>query len=52
MDWIVRYYDKNNVLIDEFEIYNRTEHEAENEAMGQLPSNCDDWSMINKELID
>ena len=46
MNWIVNYYDKNNKMISSHVIENRTEHEAENEAMGDMPYNCDDWSMI------
>mgnify|MGYP003593690661 CR=1 FL=1 len=52
MDWVVKCYDEDNVLIDEFDILNRTEPEAEREAMAQLPANCDDWSMVNKDLMD
>jgi hypothetical protein len=47
MNWIATYYKKNKIIHTEnFE--NRTEHEAENEAMGLMPENCDDWTLIPK----
>lgn len=46
-NWLVTYYDKNNKIIGTpYEIKDRTEHEAENEAMADMPSNADDWTMI------
>ncbi len=48
-DWIVRYYDKKDNLIDSFIIRDRTEHEAENEAMGLMPYECEDWILVPKE---
>jgi len=47
-NWIVRYYDKKNNLIGSHIIKDRTEHEAENEAMADMPDNCDDWTMVEK----
>lgn len=44
-NWKVRYYDKNCNLILFIIIKDRTEHEAENEAMAQMPGKCDDWTM-------
>lgn len=44
-NWLVRYYDKNNKVISSHKIINRTEHEAENEAMADFPNDCDDWTM-------
>jgi len=48
-DWVVRYYDKKNVLLDSHIIKDRTEHEAENEAMADMPDKCDDWTLTPKE---
>ena len=48
MNWITKYY-KKNILIDEIDINNRTESEAENETIANMPV---DWTLINKELID
>lgn len=45
-NWIVRYYDKNNKLIGEHKIIDRTEHEAEKEAVADMPYECDDWTMM------
>jgi hypothetical protein len=47
MNWKVRYYDKHDKLIESFLIKDRTEHEAENEAMAQMPSECEDWTMMS-----
>ena len=48
-NWIVRYYDKNDVLISSHIIKDRTEHEAENEAIADMPFNCEDWTMVTVE---
>lgn len=48
-DWLVRYYDKNDKEISNHIIKDRTEHEAENEAMADIPRNCEDWSMMPVE---
>ncbi len=48
-DWIVRYYDKKDNLISSHIIKDRTEHEAENEAMGDMPYECEDWTLVPKE---
>jgi hypothetical protein len=45
-DWIVTYYDKKNNVISSHKIMDRTEHEAVNEAMADIPVNCDDWTLI------
>ena len=44
-DWTVRVYDERNNQIDSWIIKDRTEHEAEKEAMADLPQNCDDWTL-------
>jgi hypothetical protein len=48
-NWIVRYYDKRNVLIDSYIIKDRTESEAESEATADMPEICDDWTMVEKK---
>jgi hypothetical protein len=45
-DWVVRYYDKNDKEISSHIIKDRTEHEADNEAVADMPLNCEDWSMM------
>ena len=47
-DWIVRYYDKKDKLIGSHVIKDRTEHEADNEAVADMPSECEDWTMVEK----
>jgi len=47
-NWIVRYYDKRDNLIESFLIKDRTEHEAENEAMAQMPDKCEDWTLTEQ----
>ena len=44
-NWIVTTYDKYDKVISEWIIKNRTEHEAEHEAIADL-NNCYDWSLI------
>ena len=48
-DWIATYYDKNDKVIHTEEFKDRTEHEAENEAMGLMPRECEDWTLMPKE---
>ena len=49
-NWKIKYYDKNDKLISSFLIENRTEHEAQNEAMGDIPNNCEDWTMMPESI--
>jgi len=44
-DWKARFYQKNKVIAM-FTIKDRTEHEAEKEAMSNAPEKYDDWSMM------
>ena len=44
-NWTVCVYDEHDNKIDQWVIKDRTEHEAENEAIADLPSNCADWTM-------
>jgi hypothetical protein len=48
-DWIVRYYDKKDNLIGSHIIKDRTEQEAENEAIGDMPFECEDWTIAIKK---
>lgn len=46
-NWIARYYDgTGNVITHTEKFYNRTENEAESEAINLMPSICEDWSLI------
>ena len=44
-DWKVRFYQKNKEVMSTI-IKDRTEHEAEKEAMSNAPEKYDDWSMM------
>ncbi len=43
--WIVRYYSRTGKHLNDMMIYDRTEHEASKEAIGDMPYDCEDWSM-------
>lgn len=47
MDWIVRLYNKYDVVIESYIIQDRSNHEATNEAMYYVESvsECEDWSI-------
>ena len=45
-NWRVTYYDASDLEISSHIITDRTEHEVENEAMADMPSNCEDWSLM------
>jgi len=47
MDWIVRIYNKDDVVIESYVIEDRSNHEATNEAMHYVEtiSECEDWSI-------
>lgn len=45
-NWIVRYYDKKDKLLGSHMIKDRTEHEAEEEAIADMPLECDDWTLV------
>lgn len=47
-DWLVTYYD-DEVILSTHIIENRDEHQAEHEAIADMPIDCNDWSMIKKE---
>jgi len=49
-NWMAIYYDKNDKELGFIIIKDRTEHEAENEAMADMPKKCDDWSLTETKL--
>jgi len=49
-DWIVRYYDKKDKQIGSHLIKERTEHEAEEEAIANMPYECEDWTLMPKSV--
>ena len=46
-DWFVNVYDKDETLIDWFEILNQTASEAEGEAIKEIAliADADDWTL-------
>jgi hypothetical protein len=48
-DWIVRYYDKRDKQIGSHIIKNRTEHEAEEEAIADMPIEAEDWTLVENK---
>lgn len=46
-DWKVRVYNKKGEVIERWKILDRTEHEAENEAMADIQKmpEADDWTL-------
>jgi len=51
-NWIARYYDENDNVIHTETFKDRTEYEAENEAMGLMPDGCEDWTLVPDETIE
>ena len=45
-NWIAIYYNKKDKVICKEKFFDRTEDEAESEAIGLMPKNCHDWSLI------
>lgn len=45
-NWIVRYYDSKDNIINTQKFHNRSESEAEREVNNYMPKNCKDWSLI------
>lgn len=48
-NWIVRYYDKKDKQIGSHVIKDRTEHEAEEEAIADMPYDCEDWTLVENK---
>jgi hypothetical protein len=44
-NWIATYYDKEGGIILTETFIDRTEHEADSEAVGLMPYDCEDWSL-------
>jgi len=50
MDWVVTYYDADDNVISTHTIDgNRTEHQAEHEALADMPEECEDWTLVREE---
>jgi len=48
-DWTVTYYSgRGNTVISSHDIKDRNEHEAEKEAIADMPERCEDWSLVPK----
>jgi hypothetical protein len=45
-NWIVRYYDRKDELIGSQIIKDCTENEAETIAVGDMPDDCEDWTLV------
>jgi len=45
-NWIVRYYDKKDKQIGSHIIKDRTDHEAQEEAIADMPLDCEDWTLV------
>lgn len=45
-NWIVRYYDKKDNLIDSHIIHDCSEQGALDEAIGDMPFECEDWTLV------
>lgn len=50
-NWVATYYDKDNNEIGNEFFQDRSEDEASREAIGLMPSNCDDWSLEGVMLL-
>jgi hypothetical protein len=52
-NWLVLHYNTNNEVINRQLILNRTEHEANNEAMAEIGGDVDDWTMtvVKNEIL-
>ena len=50
-NWLVKVYDKDNVVIGSWPIPNRTEREAESEALADVEriEHAADWTMTKQE---
>jgi len=46
MNWIATYYTEGNDIISAHVIKDRTEQEAEKEAIADMPMDCDDWTLM------
>ena len=51
-NWVVTYYDIKDDVISTHVINDRHEHEAENEAIADLPYHCEDWSLMPEGFFE
>lgn len=45
-DWIIRFFDKDDNLINSHIIKDRTQYEAEEQAMMEMSYEYDDWTLV------
>lgn len=48
-NWVARFYNSKDVCIKKFNILDRTEHEAEKEALVDAPKKYSDWTLMPKD---
>lgn len=49
-NWVATCYDKKDKIIKQWDIKDRTEHEASKEAEANLPEKTDDWSLMPEDF--
>ena len=52
MNWVVTYYDIKDNIISSHDIKDRNEHEAEKEAIADLPYHAEDWTLMREEFFE
>ncbi len=52
MNWIASFYNSDDHCIKQINILDRTEHEAEKEALIDAPLNYDDWTLMPLDWDD
>ena len=51
-NWTATYYDIYNNIITSHAINDRNEHEAEKEAIADMPAHCEDWSLMPEGFFE
>lgn len=51
-NWTVTYYDIKDNVIAQYEIKDRSESQAEKEAIADMPANCEDWSLMPEGFFE
>jgi len=51
-NWTVTYYDLHDNILSSHIIANRTESEAESEAIADMPPLCEDWSLMPEGFFE
>lgn len=51
-NWTATYYDIKDNVISQHEINDRSEHEAEDEAIADMPPNTEDWSLMPEGFFE